>query len=95
MASVSCAAAPAVSVWIDAKSGVRYGPLVCLALGTFGGSFQYLGLALKAAVGSVTLATGGLDDLGWVGGACVLAAFMLFLATDRRAHPPASGTNFR
>jgi predicted MFS family arabinose efflux permease len=35
MASVSCAAAPAVSASIDAKSGVRYGPLVYLALGTF------------------------------------------------------------
>jgi hypothetical protein len=34
MASVSCAAAPAVSASIDAKSGVKYGPLVYLALGT-------------------------------------------------------------
>jgi hypothetical protein len=36
-------------------------------------SFQYLGFSLGAALGSVTLAVGGLDYLAGSGGACALA----------------------
>jgi predicted MFS family arabinose efflux permease len=72
-------------------AGLKNAPII-LSLNS---SFQYLGFSLGAALGSVTLAVGGLDDLGWVGSACVLAAFLLFLATDRRSRPPASGTNSR
>src|SRR5258708_26953520 len=35
MASVARAGRPPLSAPIEAKSGVRYGPLACLALGTF------------------------------------------------------------
>jgi len=61
-------------------AGLKNAPII-LSLNS---SFQYLGFSLGAALGSVTLAIGGLDDLGWVGAARVLAAFLLFLATDRR-----------
>jgi predicted MFS family arabinose efflux permease len=53
-------------------------------------SFQYLGFSLGAALGSVTLAVGGLDYLAGSGGACALAAFLLFRATDRAVPPRAS-----
>jgi len=43
------------------------------------------------ALCSVALAFGGLDVLGGVGDACVLAAFLLFLATDRSIRPPGTG----
>jgi predicted MFS family arabinose efflux permease len=48
-------------------------------------SFMYLGFALGAVLGSLTLLRGGVADLGVVGAACVLAAYVLFLATNRRA----------
>jgi predicted MFS family arabinose efflux permease len=65
-------------------AGLKNAPII-LSLNS---SFQYLGFSLGAALGSVTLALGGLDDLGWVGGACVVAAFLLFLATDRGIRSP-------
>ena len=45
-------------------------------------SFMYLGFALGAVMGSLTLTAGGVADLGWVGGAAVLASLALFLAND-------------
>ena len=48
-------------------------------------SFMYLGFSLGAVLGSLTLTRGGVADLGMVGATCVLAAYVLFLATDRRA----------
>lgn len=71
--------------------GLNNAPIIL----SLNGSFQYLGFSLGAAVGSVTLALGGLDDLGWVGAACVLAALLLFLATDRRIRCSASSTTLR
>jgi len=65
-------------------AGLKNAPII-LSLNS---SFQYLGFSLGAALGSLTLAFGGLDDLGWVGGACVVAAFLLFLATDRGIRSP-------
>jgi hypothetical protein len=46
------------------------------------------------ALGSVVLALGGHDVLGEVGG-CVLAAVLLFLATDRSIRPAGSGRSLR
>ena len=56
-------------------------------------SFMYLGFSLGAVVGSLTLGRGGVADLGWVGGAAVLAAFALFLVNDthKSACPAPSG----
>lgn len=65
-------------------AGARHAPIIL----SLNGSFMYLGFALGAALGSVTLSTGGVADLGFVGAICVVAAFLLFVATDRR--PPAS-----
>jgi predicted MFS family arabinose efflux permease len=65
-------------------AGLKNAPII-LSLNS---SFQYLGFSLGAVLGSLTLAFGGLDDLGWVGGACVVAAFLLFLATDRGIRSP-------
>jgi predicted MFS family arabinose efflux permease len=45
--------------------GLKNAPII-LSLNS---SFQYLGFSLAAALGSVTLAIGGPDDLAWVGSA--------------------------
>lgn len=66
-------------------AGLKNAPVI-LSLNS---SFQYLGFSLGAALGSATLALGSLADLGWVGGLCVVASLLLFLATDRRTHAPA------
>ena len=60
-------------------AGLKNAPII-LSLNS---SFQYLGFSLGAALGSLTLAVGGLDDLGWVGGTCVAAA----LPRHRPRHP--------
>jgi predicted MFS family arabinose efflux permease len=48
---------------------------------------MYLGFSLGAALGSFVLTQASLADLGWVGGLCVLASFLLDLATRHRASP--------
>src|SRR5260370_28553168 len=65
-------------------AGLKNAPIILAP----NGSFRYLGFSLGAALGSVTLSIGGLDDLGWVGGACVLGGFLLFRATDRGIGSP-------
>ena len=58
----------------------RRGAAVALSLNA---SFMYLGFSLGAVLGAFTLAEGGLADLGWVGGLCVLASLGLYVVTDR------------
>jgi predicted MFS family arabinose efflux permease len=70
-------------------AGLKNAPII-LSLNS---SFQYLGFSLGAALGSATIALGSLADLGWVGGLCVVASLLLFLATDRRTRAPAVGGN--
>jgi predicted MFS family arabinose efflux permease len=41
-------------------------------------SFQYFGFAMGALLGALTLSTGGVTRLGWVGALCVLAALVVF-----------------
>ena len=47
-------------------------------------SFMYLGFALGAVMGSLTLTAGGVADLGWVGGAAIPTFGLpaLFLANE-------------
>lgn len=52
-------------------------------------SFQYLGFAMGAALGSLTIAHISPLALGWVGAGCVLAALSLVLTTHRRSADPA------
>lgn len=47
-------------------------------------SFMYLGFSLGAMLGSFTLSSSGVANLGWVGGSCILASLGLFLATRRK-----------
>jgi predicted MFS family arabinose efflux permease len=70
-------------------AGLKNAPVI-LSLNS---SFQYLGFSLGAALGSATLALGSLADLGWVGGLCVVASLLLFLATDQRSRAPAASTS--
>ena len=46
-------------------------------------SFMYLGFALGAMLGSFTLLRGGVADLGWVGGLCIVVAVAFFHLTQR------------
>jgi predicted MFS family arabinose efflux permease len=44
-------------------------------------SFMYLGFSLGAALGSFVLVMGGVADLGWIAGLCVLASLTLFMVS--------------
>ncbi|GGE98619.1 MFS transporter [Aliidongia dinghuensis] len=66
-------------------AGLQNAPIIL----SLNGSFMYLGFSLGAALGSATLTFGGVADLGWVGGLCVVASFLLFLVTDRHARASA------
>ncbi|HVJ54065.1 MAG TPA: MFS transporter [Aliidongia sp.] len=63
-----------------ATAGLSVAP-VALSLNA---SFMYLGFSLGAMLGSFTLMKGEVQDLGLVGGSCILASFLLFLATRRK-----------
>ena len=71
---------PAQQARLIAIAGITNAPLIL----SLNGSFQYFGFSIGAALGAMTLAFGGVLDLGWVGGGCVVAAFLLFAVTDRR-----------
>lgn len=71
---------PAQQARLIAITGVK-GASVALSLNA---SFMYLGFSLGAQAGAVALGHAGVAALGWVGSAIALAAFLLFLATDRR-----------
>jgi predicted MFS family arabinose efflux permease len=66
-------------------AGLKNAPIIL----SLNGSFMYLGFSLGAALGSATLALGGVSALGWVGAICVVASLLLFLVTDPRARAPA------
>jgi len=70
---------PAQQVRLIGISGLRAAPVIL----SLNASFMYLGFSLGAVLGSFTLTRGSVADLGWVGGLCVLASFLLFLATHR------------
>ena len=72
--------APAQQARLVSVAGLRNAPLI-LSLNS---SFQYLGFSLGAGLGSITVAFGGVLELGWVGGACVLAGLLMFLVAGRR-----------
>ena len=67
-------------------SGLRAAPVIL----SLNASFMYLGFSLGALLGSFTLTRGSVADLGWVGGLCVLASFVLFLATHHRSERSAT-----
>jgi predicted MFS family arabinose efflux permease len=62
-------------------AGLKNAPIIL----SLNGSFMYLGFSLGAALGSATLALGGVSNLGWVGATCVVASLLLFLVTDPHA----------
>jgi predicted MFS family arabinose efflux permease len=74
---------PAQQVRLIGISGLRAAPVIL----SLNASFMYLGFSLGALLGSFTLTRGGVADLGWVGGLCVLTSFALFLATHKSDHP--------
>lgn len=61
--------------------GLKNAPII-LSLNS---SFQFLGFSLGAALGSATLALGGVSALGWVGASSAVASLLLFLVTEPRA----------
>ena len=71
---------PSQQVRMIGIAGPAHAPIV-LSLNS---SFMYLGFALGAAIGSVTLTVAGASALGFVGAACVGAALLLFLSTDTK-----------
>ncbi|MGH6941263.1 MFS transporter [Hypericibacter sp.] len=72
---------PAQQARLIGITGVK-GASIILSLNA---SFMYLGFSLGAALGSFVLTQASLADLGWVGGLCVLASFLLYLATHDQA----------
>jgi predicted MFS family arabinose efflux permease len=72
--------APAQQARLVSVTGLRNAPLI-LSLNS---SFQYVGFSLGAGLGSITVAFGGVLELGWVGGTCVLAGLLMFLVAGRR-----------
>jgi len=72
---------PAQQVRLIGISGLRAAPVIL----SLNASFMYLGFSLGAVLGSFTLTRGSVADLGWVGGLCVMASFVLFLATHHKS----------
>jgi predicted MFS family arabinose efflux permease len=75
---------PAQQTRLISIAGVKVAP-VALSLNA---SFQFLGFATGAALGSLTLADASPLALGWVGAGCVVAALSLVLAAGRRTPCP-------
>lgn len=65
---------PAQQARLIGIAGLKAAPVVL----SLNASFMYLGFSLGAVTGSLTLARGGVADLGWVGGLCVLSALALY-----------------
>lgn len=53
-------------------------------------SFLYLGFALGASIGAYTLNRGGVEDLGWVGALCEIAALLLLVSSRGETKPAIS-----
>ena len=70
---------PAQQARLIAITGLKGAPIIL----SLNASFQYLGFALGAVLGSVVLTHAGLGDLGFAGATCVLAALALSELTDR------------
>lgn len=75
---------PAQQARLIGVAGLKNAPIIL----SLNGSFMYLGFSLGAGLGSITLVLGGVNALGWVGGLCVVASLLLFVATGR-ARPAA------
>lgn len=65
---------PAQQARLIGIAGLKNAP-IALSLNA---SFQYLGFAMGALLGALTLSLGGVAHLGWVGALCVLAALAVF-----------------
>jgi predicted MFS family arabinose efflux permease len=59
-------------------AGLKVAPIIL----SLNASFMYLGFALGATVGSITLSNGGVGDLGAVAAAFVLAALGTFVSRN-------------
>ena len=70
---------PAQQTRLIGVAGIRVAPIVL----SLNASFMFLGFALGAALGSVTLTYAAPSALGWVGGLCVLASLLLSIRTMR------------
>ncbi len=73
--------APAQQTRLIGIAGLKNAP-IALSLNA---SFQYFGFSLGAALGALTLSLGGVAQLGWVGGLCVVGALAVFAVTERRS----------
>jgi predicted MFS family arabinose efflux permease len=76
---------PAQQARLLSTAGVRLGS-VALSLNA---SFMFAGFASGAVLGSVTISHASPTDLGWVGAACVAAAFALAYLLSRESKVPA------
>jgi predicted MFS family arabinose efflux permease len=72
---------PAQQARLIGIAGLKLAPVVL----SLNASFMYLGFSLGAALGSFTLSRANVIDLGWIGGACEIAALLLVLGTSRGA----------
>jgi predicted MFS family arabinose efflux permease len=75
---------PAQQARLIGVAGLKNAPTIL----SLNASFQYFGFSLGALFGALTLATGGVAHLGWVGGLCVVGAIALFARGERRAFLP-------
>lgn len=64
---------PAQQARLIALTDLRTAPVIL----SLNASFQYIGFALGAALGAFVLTHGTSADLGWAGGACMMAAGLL------------------
>jgi predicted MFS family arabinose efflux permease len=65
---------PAQQARLIGMTGLKVAPIIL----SLNASFMYFGFSLGAVLGSFTLLESTAANLGWVGGACELAAFGLF-----------------
>jgi predicted MFS family arabinose efflux permease len=71
---------PAQQTRLIGVAGIKVAPIIL----SLNASFMYLGFSVGAALGSFTLAHGGVADLGRVAALCVLGSLILFLVTHYR-----------
>jgi multidrug resistance protein len=77
---------PAQQARLIQVAGIEVAP-VALSLNA---SFLYLGFALGASIGAYTLNHGGIEDLGWVGALCEIAALLLLVSSKGETKPASS-----
>jgi predicted MFS family arabinose efflux permease len=75
---------PAQQATLAGLAGPQSVPVVL----SLNASFMYLGFSLGAALGSLTIAFGGVADLGYASAAGMVAALALDMAGSRRATFP-------